>query len=178
MVFKLATTVGVELLYISRRSPLNSGVKVRRSRFFIEGSPHLFRSSVRDLNFSVQISVDTPTANESISKITDTLKIAQHEYRSNSSIDPWLEDYYQLSNRLAFLFLHILNDKLNLATWLVLVNFKGDETYIKTSKEEWLSHYQHVFETLDFKHDSKMLSNVCMVYLPGFGCKREIYNES
>ncbi|WP_456279065.1 hypothetical protein [Bacillus sp. AK128] len=105
------------------------------------------------------------TSDASISKITNTLKITQREFHSNCSIDPWLEEYYQLSNRLAFL--HILNDKLKIPTWLVLVNFNEDETYIKTSKEEWLSHYQHVFETLDIKHDSKMLSNVCMVYLPG-----------
>lgn len=42
---------------------------------------------------------------------------------------PWTNEYYQLANRIAYLY--FLNVKLKIPTWLVLINFTDDNSYKK-----------------------------------------------
>lgn len=104
------------------------------------------------------------TSLQSISKITETLTVTQKKFGSTTSINPWLYDYYQLANRLAYL--QILNQELQIPTWLVLVQFINDSDHIATSKEEFIAHYQQVFQTLGIDHAASLLSNLVLLYLP------------
>lgn len=52
----------------------------------------------------------------------------------------WSEGYYQLANRLAFLY--FLNEQVGVSTWLVLVNFLDDRTHRPTDLSSWLAAYQ------------------------------------
>jgi hypothetical protein len=57
----------------------------------------------------------------------------------------WYSKYYQLANRLTFL------NKLsaqNVKVKLVLLNIVNDPTHIKVSEDEWIKHYEEVFEGL------------------------------
>ena len=104
------------------------------------------------------------TSPNSISQITKTITLTQAQLGSTTSQTPWLNEYYQLANRLAYLYL--LNSKLQIPTWLVLIQFIDDLTHIKTSKEQWLAHYQHVFHTLGIHYSGPLLSQLTLLYLP------------
>lgn len=54
----------------------------------------------------------------------------------------WMETYYQLGNRLAFLY---ELKKKGYDVRLVLLNIINDPTFILTSEEEWKKHYKEVF---------------------------------
>ena len=106
------------------------------------------------------------TSELSISQITETITVTQKQFGSttyNTSITPWLNEYYQL-DRLAYLYL--LNQKLQIPTWLIQVHFIGDSTHINTSKEQWIAHYQKVFKTLGISHSASLLSQLVIMYLP------------
>lgn len=109
------------------------------------------------------------TSLQSIAKITETLTVTQKKFGSTTSITPWLNDYYQLANRLAYL--QILNQELQIPTWLVLVQFINDSDHIATSKEEFIAHYQQVFQTLGIDHEASLLSNLVILYLPVISVK-------
>ncbi|TYS48652.1 hypothetical protein [Bacillus infantis] len=104
------------------------------------------------------------TSLQSISQITETIASTQELFGSTTPITPWLKEYYQLANRFAYLYL--LNQELHIPTWLILVQFIDDDTHIKTSKDQWLTHYQEVFHTLGIKHYPPLLSQVVVLYLP------------
>ncbi len=107
------------------------------------------------------------TSPQSLSKITETLTVTKNIFSSTEPIvpiDPWLNDYYQLANRLAYL--HILNQELQIPAWLILVQFIDDDDHIATSKEEWIAHYQKVFQTLGIYHAAPLLSRLVVLYLP------------
>ncbi|MCT8140524.1 hypothetical protein H1D32_24330, partial [Anaerobacillus sp. CMMVII] len=55
--------------------------------------------------------------------LTDTQKL----FGSQSSLEAWTEEFYQLGNRLALL--HLLNNELKIPTWLALVNFTDDTSH-------------------------------------------------
>lgn len=92
-----------------------------------------------------------------------TIDEVKQAVKSAESIDPWVNEYYQLANRLSFLY--ILNEKLNIPTWLILCNFIQDETHIATNLHEWLLHYKEVFDKLriDFKTD--LMSRFIQIYI-------------
>ncbi|MDW2880084.1 MULTISPECIES: hypothetical protein [Bacillaceae] len=104
------------------------------------------------------------TSAKSISQITETIALTQAQFGSSAFITPWLNEYYQLANRFAYLYL--LNQELHIPTWLILVQFIDDFTHIKTSKEQWIAHYQKVFHTLGISHHAPMLSQIILLYLP------------
>lgn len=54
----------------------------------------------------------------------------------------WMETYYQLGNRLAFLY---ELKKKGYDVRLVLLNIINDPTFILTSEKEWKNHYKEVF---------------------------------
>ena len=107
------------------------------------------------------------TSEKSISLITQTISDTKKQFtstESNTTVTPWLDEYYQLANRLAYLYL--LNLKLHIPTWLIQVNFIEDEKHINTSKEQWILHYQKVFQTLGISHSAPLLSQLGILYLP------------
>lgn len=86
------------------------------------------------------------TSQESIDKINNALeythsKLANNQYDDNV----WLKSYYQLANRLAFL-VHLKEQGVNVK--LLLLNIVEDPTHISTSKEEWDTHYEEVFNSM------------------------------
>lgn len=105
------------------------------------------------------------TSDKSRKLIQATLHEVQAIFGSTSSIDSWLYDYYQLANRLSFL--HLLNEKLKIPTWLVLCNFVNDKTHISTDLNEWLFHYHTVFNKMGIDFNAGMMSKVLMLFIPG-----------
>lgn len=105
------------------------------------------------------------TSEKSRKLIQATLQEVQAIIGSTSSTDPWLNDYYQLANRLSFL--HLLNEKLKIPTWLVLCNFVNDDTHISTDLDEWLLHYHTVFNKMGIDFNAGMMSKVLMLFIPG-----------
>ncbi|WP_347549028.1 hypothetical protein ABFG93_16085 [Pseudalkalibacillus hwajinpoensis] len=93
--------------------------------------------------------------NRSIELIHRTIGNVKEAVGSQAVLDTWLNRYYQLSNRLAYLY--ILNIKFNIPTWLILVNFVDDRSYKSTSVCEWLDHYQNVFTEMDINFSSSSL---------------------
>lgn len=110
------------------------------------------------------------TSAHSLAHISKTISYTQAQFGSTTSLTPWLNEYYQLANRLSFL--HILNQELQIPTWLILVQFINDDTHIRTSKEQWLAHYQQVFHTLGINHQAPLLSHLVVLYLPAIPTKR------
>lgn len=68
--------------------------------------------------------------------------LASDKNWSDDTCGIWLNKYYQLGNRLAFL--HHLSSQ-SIPTKLVLLNFVGDPTYKPTSTGKWNSHYKEIF---------------------------------
>ena len=64
-------------------------------------------------------------------------------------------------------YLYILNSKLNIPTWLVLVNFIDDSTHKATEITEWVRHYQDVYTKMDINYDSELLNKIISIYPTG-----------
>jgi hypothetical protein len=90
--------------------------------------------------------------------LTDTQKL----FGSQSPLEAWTEEFYQLGNRLAFI--HLLNNDLKIPTWLALVNFTDDATHKPTSLKDWLQHYNYAFKKLDLDYRSDLMSRLITVY--------------
>jgi len=99
---------------------------------------------------------------DSREKIAARIVEVKAAFGSNSAVEVWLNQYYQLANRLCFLY--FLNEKLHIPTWLVLCNFIDDQTYKPTSIEKWLHHTQHVFNHLQIDANSPLMSKVITIY--------------
>ena len=76
--------------------------------------------------------------------------------------DVWENCYYQLANRL--IYLDYLNHTLNIKTYLVLINFVDDNTHVKTSLQDYLSHYKKVFHEMGISH-LNLLNYVILCYI-------------
>ena len=112
------------------------------------------------------------TSEQSISQITKTLTDTKVQFGSTKPITPWLNNYYQFANRLAYL--HLLNHQLQIPMWLIQVNFIGDKSHIGTTKEKWIAHYQKVFQALGISHSAPLLSHLVILYLPAIAIETEI----
>lgn len=99
---------------------------------------------------------------DSREKITARVVEVKSAFGSNSAVEVWMNQYYQLANRLCFLY--FLNEKLHIPTWLVLCNFVDDQTYKPTSIETWLQHTQHVFNHMQINSNSPLMSKVITIY--------------
>lgn len=98
--------------------------------------------------------------------IESTLEEVKLTFGSHASMDIWLNRYYQLANRLAYLY--ILNEKLGIPTWLIFCNFVDDDTYKSTDLNKWLKHYQQVWDAMDIRPDSsELLSKIATIYPSG-----------
>ncbi|MDR0139210.1 hypothetical protein RFW18_15765 [Metabacillus idriensis] len=95
--------------------------------------------------------------------IENTINEVKNYVHSSVPLDTWINQYYQLSNRLAFLY--ILNQKLKIPAWLVLTNFVNDQTHISTSLENWMSHYVEVFDHMGLNPSKcQLLTNVITIF--------------
>lgn len=97
---------------------------------------------------------------ESILLIQKSMAIAQGHY----GIKPtdWTNKYYQLGNRIAYLY--FMNEILHIPTWLGLVNFVGGK-HKPTSRGEWLAHYHKSYTAMGINHDDyKLLNYVIQVF--------------
>jgi hypothetical protein len=83
---------------------------------------------------------------ESKELILNSMKMIHDRYFPNGNFYSWVNNYYQLGNRLTFL--RILNEKefghIN-SVKLVLLNFVNDQKYKPTTEQEWLAHYENVW---------------------------------
>lgn len=75
----------------------------------------------------------------------------------------WTNEYYQLANRIAYLY--FLNVKLNIPSWLVLINFTDDASYKPTTVSKWLSHYNMLAEKIGINHNCKLLDKIITVFI-------------
>ena len=96
--------------------------------------------------------------------IESTMKETMEAMGSRAPIEIWQNRYYQLANRLAYLY--ILNEKMGIPTWLVLVNFLDDGTHIPTDSLKWVEHYQKVFSEMDMKVESNPLFDRIVTVFP------------
>lgn len=100
------------------------------------------------------------TSETSIKRIKDSMKAAQNYY-GIGAVD-WTKHYYQLGNRIAFLY--FMNEILHIPTWLVLINFT-DGDYKSTSLEQWLAHYHKIYTDIGIKQSNyKLLSNIIQIF--------------
>ncbi|MCP3029845.1 hypothetical protein LF817_00670 [Halobacillus sp. A1] len=128
----------------------------RRGLLLVEAKAH-----VREMNSQLRASDD-----KSIELILRTIQETKSFFGSEAPIDTWVKHYYQLANRFAYLYL--MNEKFNIPTWLVLVNFVNDVSHKPTTIDEWLNHYKKVFTELDIKpSSSRMLSHLITVFPEG-----------
>ena len=74
--------------------------------------------------------------------ITESMRESFESLNSKGDFDVWLNEYYQLGNRLTFL--TKLKEK-GIKVKLVLLNIVGDPTHISTTEKEWQNHYAQAF---------------------------------
>ncbi len=99
------------------------------------------------------------TSAESIKKIKESIGRTQGYYEIQPN--DWTEHYYQLGNRIAYLY--FMNEILDIPTWLVLINFT-DGKYKKTDLHEWLKHYNHIYNNMGINHNSKLLNKIIQLF--------------
>lgn len=102
------------------------------------------------------------TADKSIEMINSSIEKAQNYMRVVPQI--WTNEYYQLANRIAYLY--FLNVELKIPTWLVLINFTEDSSYKSTSISEWLRHYNIIASKMGIREDCNLLDKIIMVFTP------------
>lgn len=81
---------------------------------------------------------------ESLKLIKETLKETYRYFTGNDNFNEeiWIKRYYQLGNRLAFLY-KLKENGYNVK--LILLNIVGDFTYKMNTQEEWDNYYKQVF---------------------------------
>jgi hypothetical protein len=108
------------------------------------------------------------TSDESIEKIRKSMrKVCEDVYKHKYEPSLWEKEYYQIGNRLTFLYNmnHEMSfDKIKKVK-LVLLNVVYDITHDKTKRtqlDEWKKHYEDVFEKMTGSR--KIPEDVIMVY--------------
>ena len=158
---KKKTSVAMQEIqkYWPRKGPVWDGLAVVEGRkdnqkglLLVEAKAHVSETASR-------IKASSPA---SIETITETILLTKRVFKSTTPITAWLNEYYQLANRLAFLYL--LNTVLHIPTWLLLVNFVDDQSYKSTSLNTWLQHYQKTFEDLGMHPDTPLMGKVINIF--------------
>lgn len=127
---------------------LVNGINEQNGFLLVEAKAHLYETKS-----------DLKASSDSRILIENSLKIAQNHYGIDGY--DWTKQYYQLGNRIAFLY--FMNEVLLIPTWLVLVNFTDGE-YKTTSIGQWLTHYHKVYGQMGIKHNNKLLNNVIQIF--------------
>lgn len=98
--------------------------------------------------------------------VTSLSKIRQAIARTQAymGVEPrdWLTPYYQLANRLAYLY--FFNEVLRVPTWLVLANFVNDRTHKPTSLSTWRAYQPQMFRALGLTTKSRSLDRVISIF--------------
>lgn len=127
-----------------QRQPQWDGLAVSedgKTMYLIEAKAHL-----KELDSKLSASSE-----ESRNQIIKSMTEVKESNYSMGDFAAWEKKYYQLGNRLTFLYkMNELKDKFsNIDKFkLVLLNFANDDTHIPTREEEWVKHYEEVFETM------------------------------
>ncbi len=104
--------------------------------YLVEAKAHL-------AELDSKCSASNPESKELILK---SMKMIHDRYFPVGNFNSWVNNYYQLGNRLTFL--RMLNEKsfghIN-SVKLVLLNFVNDKNYKSTSEYEWQEHYKTVW---------------------------------
>ena len=99
---------------------------------------------------------------DSREKIMSRIVEVKAELGSTSAVEVWTNQYYQMANRLCFLY--FLNEKLGIPTWLVLCNFVNDTTHKSTELREWLKHQKDIWHQLGIQMDAKLMGKIITIY--------------
>ena len=76
------------------------------------------------------------SSQNSRARIEAAITETRHKLKSSGSVEPWLNEYYQLANRLAHLVW--LRDQ-GVSAWLVLACFADDKHHVATTSTDWES---------------------------------------
>jgi hypothetical protein len=126
-----------------------NGINGQKGFLLVEAKAHLAETK-SDLKAESPISIDM--INKSIIR-------TQEHY--NIQPNNWTKHYYQLGNRIAYVF--FMNEILNIPTWLVLINFT-DGKYKKTDLQEWLKHYNQIYTNMGIHQDCKLLNKIIQIF--------------
>jgi hypothetical protein len=144
-------------IYWAKRGPQWDGLAIVKGKngqnglLLVEAKAHL-----QEMHSKIQ------AGDKSREIIEQTIKEVKAVVGSDAPFEIWLEQYYQLSNRLAYLY--ILNKKLNIPTWLILVNFVDDSSHKSTGIDDWIKHYQSVFANMDLTPTTGLFKQIVSIY--------------
>lgn len=126
-----------------QRQPQWDGLAIGEEKilYIVEAKAHLSELESRCL----------ASSGKSKSMIRETMSEIQRKYfpKAEDFERYWLNEYYQLGNRLTFLAKLRENLPPNVkGIKLVLLNFVDDSTYISTPEYDWVKHYEEVWEDM------------------------------
>lgn len=125
-----------------KRQPQWDGLAISadgKTLYIVEAKAHLSE-------LDSKLSATNP---DSIRLITNSMRAVHDAYYPEGDFEVWLNQYYQLGNRLTFLrFLNRLRFGTIEKVKLVLLNFVDDFTYIPTAWKDWEEHYREVFQVM------------------------------
>lgn len=148
------------------RQPQWDGIALSKDKtilYLVEAKAHL-----TELNSKLMAS-----SAQSKELIINSMREVFDSRYSTGTFSLWVNQYYQLANRLTFL--HKLGENLNqkkIEVKLILLNFVDDYTYKPTSADEWNKHYDEVFlQMTGYKNPPQNVS-VINLSVVGRGCAR------
>jgi hypothetical protein len=104
----------------------------------------------------------TAASGDSRTLIDGTLALLAQHLDTNSARAPWTDYFYQLANRLAHL--HFLREH-GVPSWLVLVNFVGDdEMRGPATSETWEAAYEVAFHAMGLRKRHALSPFIIHVY--------------
>jgi len=95
-------------------------------------------------------------------KIAARIVEVKAEFGSTSAVEMWTNQYYQIANRLCFLY--VLQEILNIPTWLVFCHFVNVASSKPTSRATWLQHQKRVWQDLGIDSDAMLMNRVVTIY--------------
>lgn len=129
------------------RQPQWDAIGINRDKkviYLVEAKAHL-----AELNSKLSAS-----SHDSKNLISKSMKETFDSIQSKGNFNHWLYRYYQLGNRLTFLWkLNSMKDKTGYQFKLVLLNFVDDFTHKPTTFEAWKDHYRIVLTEM-LGHDN------------------------
>jgi hypothetical protein len=105
------------------------------------------------------------TATQSIEKIASAFSRVQGFMGIGPDAgvwNTWWNVYYQLANRLAFLY--FFNQLIRIPTYLALLYYVNDQAHIPTSLSDWCVHSKSVYAAMGIHADCQLLNRIVTVY--------------
>lgn len=124
-----------------RRQPQWDGIAVSdktHTLYIIEAKAHL-----------KEMDSHCTASEKSKDLIKASMREVHDQHYPKGNFDQWMDDFYQLGNRLTFLQkMKKISPKNYPNVKLVLLNFVNDYTYRETSLADWKKHYKEVFKDM------------------------------